>query len=271
MSNDKTYPEERLIHIMETVKNHRSVSVDELSTRFDVTGATVRADLRTLESRGLISRTHGGAILREMVDTHLKMNEDPVYSSRMNRMDAEKAAIGAICARYLMPYDCYIIDDGTTMLHVARNLDSRQKATIITNGLSICNELASHPRVTVICTGGALIREDLAFNGRAAEEMVGKFHTNCTVLGASGITVSEGLTAPDEHRAELKKKMISRSVKTIVAADHTKLTRVSLVPVCEISMIDVLITDWGAAEELLEGFRQQGIEVIVAPGKELPA
>lgn len=264
MAGEKTYPEERLVRIMEIIKQHRSVTVDELAGLFGMTGATIRADLRTLESRGLVTRTHGGALLRELADPTFQLDRDPVYQSRLNRMAPEKEAIGIACAQYIAKEDCVMLDDGSTTLYVAKHFDSQRGATVITNGLTICNELVSHPNCKVICTGGCLVPGDLAFNGRTAEDTVRKFHTSCTVLGASGLTLTEGLTAPDEERAELKKCMIDSSVKTIIVADHTKLSRVSMVPVCEIGFIDVLVTDWGAAEEQLEGYRALGIHVIVA-------
>ncbi len=264
MSIEKAYPEERLIKITELVKKNRTVTVDQLAKMFGITGATIRADLRTLESRGIVSRTHGGAILREFVDAHLKMDEDPVYQSRLSHFNREKEAIGAACASYLNGVDCIYMDDGTTTLFVARSLPHDCHMTVITNGLNCCNELAAHPSVSVICTGGTLTRDNLAFNGRVAEDIVCRFNASYAVLGASGITPLDGLTAPDEQRAELKKRMIEKSAKTIIVADHSKLTRVSLVPVCEISRIDVLITDWNAPSGLLDDYRAQGIEVIAA-------
>jgi DeoR/GlpR family transcriptional regulator of sugar metabolism len=264
MGNEKAYPEERLIQIVKLVQENRTVNVDELAQIFNVTGATIRADLRALESRGVVSRTHGGAILRELVDSHLKRDRDPAYQNRLSRMEAEKEAIGAACAAYLKGEDCITLDDGTTTLCVARHLNRENAVTVITNGLSACNELAGHLNVNVICTGGTLVREDLAFNGRAAEEAVGKFHTSCAVLGASGFTPQQGLTAPDEQRAELKKRMIAGSIKTVIVADHSKLTRVSLVSVCEAGAIDALITDRGASDDILNGIRSCGVQAIIA-------
>jgi len=54
---------ERRQKILEVVSSGKAVTVEELSRILDVSPSTVRRDLRFLESRGLLYRTHGGACL----------------------------------------------------------------------------------------------------------------------------------------------------------------------------------------------------------------
>ena len=79
MNIEKIYPEERLIKIMELLKKKSKVEVEKLTEYFQVTGSTIRADLRELENRNLILRTHGGAMLKEVLDESLKTDRDPAY------------------------------------------------------------------------------------------------------------------------------------------------------------------------------------------------
>ncbi len=58
----KVFREERLHMIMEMLFEQKSVSVDQLTRKFDKSAGMIRLDLAELETRGLISRTHGGAI-----------------------------------------------------------------------------------------------------------------------------------------------------------------------------------------------------------------
>ena len=55
---------DRLDHLRGIVKTEKKVKVTELSQRFDVTEETIRRDLERLELEGLITRTHGGAVLK---------------------------------------------------------------------------------------------------------------------------------------------------------------------------------------------------------------
>ncbi|WP_410254513.1 DeoR family transcriptional regulator [Klebsiella pneumoniae] len=52
--------EEKLLGIL---REKRKVAVSEMCDVFNVSGATIRADLRQLEEEGLLTRTHGSAVL----------------------------------------------------------------------------------------------------------------------------------------------------------------------------------------------------------------
>jgi DeoR family fructose operon transcriptional repressor len=56
------FPDERRSRIAELVATNGKVYVPQLAKLFDVTEATLRKDLNTLEQKGLLKRTHGGAV-----------------------------------------------------------------------------------------------------------------------------------------------------------------------------------------------------------------
>ena len=60
------FREERLRLIMEMVYEKKKVFVKELADKFGKSSSSIRLDLAELESRGLINRTHGGAIIKTM-------------------------------------------------------------------------------------------------------------------------------------------------------------------------------------------------------------
>ena len=78
------FAEERQEQILELLKRNKRVSNTELIKKFGVSGTTIRIDLTELEQKGLLSRTHGGAILKE----------DPVYGedSISSRREKNKEA-----------------------------------------------------------------------------------------------------------------------------------------------------------------------------------
>jgi DeoR/GlpR family transcriptional regulator of sugar metabolism len=65
VSNDQEViiPAERRNRILDYIKQNRSVRIEELASTLDVSEATVRRDLDWLANEGLISRTHGGAVI----------------------------------------------------------------------------------------------------------------------------------------------------------------------------------------------------------------
>jgi Transcriptional regulators of sugar metabolism len=54
--------EERHQEILKIVKEVGRISIGEIQEKFDVSVDSARRDLRILEERGLLKRTHGGAI-----------------------------------------------------------------------------------------------------------------------------------------------------------------------------------------------------------------
>lgn len=261
---EKIYAEERYRKIMNIARANNTIDVIRLSELFGVTGATIRLDLRELESRNLIKRTHGGAILNDANDADFKTVRDPSYISRIQQNTVFKQAIGNAVAELINEDDIIMLDDGSTTLQVAKKLPTSKKITVITNGLNICLELSKHTNIDVIATGGILNKSDLSYNGRFAEEITCKFNANKAILGASGITIKNGITSPDEMKAGLKKAMIQNSSELIIVADHTKLTRISLIPICTLEKVNTLITDSQAPVEIVEIIRGLGVKVILA-------
>ncbi len=263
MSNSRRFAEQRLKEVYEHIQNKKSVDVEELVKVFDVSGATIRSDLRELEKRELITRTHGGAIVREN-GVIKDRNLDPEYKSRMEQNIVNKEKIGMAVAKLIGDNESIMLDDGTTTLQIAGHLPKGKRLTIITNDINICLKVADLENVEVISTGGIFRNRDLSYNGKIAEETTKKFYANKAILGASGVSLEKGITAPEEVKAELKKVMIANCAEVIIVADNTKLGRVSLLPVCDIGCVTTLVTDSNAPKAFIEQLTRQGIHVIIA-------
>ena len=121
--------------IIETLKNTHIIKITDIVKRFDVSNETARRDLEALQNQKLVKRIYGGAVLTAPPSAEQYISR-PMISQR------EKSAIGRACAAMINDGDTILIDTGTTMLEVARNLN-HFNITVITNSLPIINELAS--------------------------------------------------------------------------------------------------------------------------------
>ena len=61
MKNSKGVVFKRQQEILKLLQEHRQLSVDELSSRLEVSEITIRRDLQRFEDQGLIERFYGGA------------------------------------------------------------------------------------------------------------------------------------------------------------------------------------------------------------------
>lgn len=65
----------RLEQIMDYLKGHNLVTVDQLVAITDASPATIRRDLIKLDQEGVISRTHGGVTLNRFIPSQPTTSE----------------------------------------------------------------------------------------------------------------------------------------------------------------------------------------------------
>lgn len=255
--------EERMQKIINLLKKKGKVNVSELVELLGVSEVTIRNDLKELESRGFLKRTHGGAIVPPELFNSVNVPVDSAYMERLKRNAGEKKRLGEATAKLLENGDTILMDDGTTTLYIAKSL-SNKSLTIVTAGINIYMELLDAPGIEVISTGGYLKKDSLSLGGPIAEEVISKFKAEKAILAASSISLTHGLTTPDLLKAELKKKMVEAAMKLIVVADHTKIEKVSLIEVIPVDQIDVLVTGRETPQHIIKKYQERGIEVICA-------
>nr|WP_289707149.1 DeoR/GlpR family DNA-binding transcription regulator [Enterocloster clostridioformis] len=107
---------DRLDHLRGIVKTEKKVKVTELSQRFDVTEETIRRDLERLELEGLITRTHGGAVLKVE-----NMFDRLGYTHRSRTNVEEKKKIAQIVAS-IIPMQATLFADASSTVMEALTL-----------------------------------------------------------------------------------------------------------------------------------------------------
>lgn len=259
----RLFREERLQQIAERLLTGKKVYVDELAAAFGVSASSIRNDLAELAARGLLTRTHGGAIAAEQTVGRLVMQKPLELRKEAGR--AEKEAIGRAAAALVADGDTLMMDGGSTTLYVARHLADKRGLTIVTNAISLLPDLMALPDAQVYVTGGLLDRRLEILLGEIALEALARFRTVKAILGMDGISPVAGLSVVNPAVAAAKRKMMAASDKVIVVCDHSKFDQVCLVPLASFSEIDYLVTDSGTAPAMIEAIRALGPQVIVAP------
>jgi DeoR family transcriptional regulator, aga operon transcriptional repressor len=245
---------ERFSAILEHLSGNGSASVEELSKRLGVSGATIRRDLRQLADQRLLSRTHGGAVIQAV------SYELPVRY-RTERQSQQKQRIAQAAAEFVPPGGVVGITGGTTTTEAARVLAARPDLTVVTNALNIAAELAVRPNLTLIVTGGMARSASFELVGPVAEQTLGGYHLDVTLLGVDGIEAEAGCTTHDYTEARTNTVMLNRSKRAVVLADSTKLGTVAFATICDLSDIDTLITDSEADPAELDRLSSAGLTI----------
>nr|WHW29425.1 putative DeoR/GlpR transcriptional regulator [uncultured bacterium] len=243
--------------ILNQLRTQGRVLVDDLSEVFVSTPQTIRRDLKVLAGTGEVIRFHGGATLRTGV-------EYTGFEARRNIAVEQKEAIGRATAGYIPNNSVIMVNAGTTTAAVARALSRHAGLRIITDNVSVANELRVFAGSEVIVPGGTVRRSDGAILGEGAVEFIRQFRADIAVIGTAALDQEGALLDFDLREAHVARAMIACSRTVIVATDSSKFSNTAPVQIGHLEQVDVLVTDKGEngkAERLCEKF---GVTMIVA-------
>lgn len=249
---------ERQSRIVEFVKQRTSVSVKELSQFFGVTPMTVRRDLDVLESKGLVTRVHGG-VTSLISPIALREKEREAVNI------SQKASIGEASLSLVEEGQTIFIDAGTTTAELAKRLLQMSGLTVVTNSVKVLSILADAPGISLIGIGGVVYGGAWSFVGSLAEAAIRRFHSNLAFLGITSLSLIQGLTEVNYFEAEIKSLIIQQSQRVVLLADSGKFEKVSPISVAPLSDVNVIISDDLLDAQLAEAYKRSGPELILAP------
>ncbi len=260
-------PSQRRRQILEEIRRAGAGSVTQLSDQFGVSTATIRRDLRLLEARGHLERTHGGAITERQTG-----NPPPILAREVRKelRTGQKEQLAHYIARELIHNgDNIALGGGTTVSALIPLLAAKSDLTVVTNGLATTGELHHALRYRtdahILCCGGILRLVSSTFVGPVAEQFFHGLHVNKLLLSATGLTPDTGVTDPDMLETQVKRAMIASADQVIFVMDSRKLGVKSLITVLPISEIDILVTDDELSDNHREMLAAHGVDVRIAP------
>lgn len=238
-----------------------NVSIRSLSEKMNVSEMTLRRDLGELESRGLVRRVHGGAVLAS--------DRDPGYWLRYKQFQKEKRIIGTATASLIQADQTVYLDTGTTAIEVARalvrrSLEENLRVRVVTHAINVGAELAGNPKISLHQIGGEIFPDTLGATGRESVQQILALNYDLFFLGVSGAEQSAGWTNSSPVGIDTKQAVIERAKKTFVIADSSKWGKVSFLPVAPINGVDGWITDSGMPAGEQNKLHRLGVPVIVA-------
>ncbi|WP_298835361.1 DeoR/GlpR family DNA-binding transcription regulator [uncultured Piscinibacter sp.] len=229
---------ERQQRIAETLREHGRVEVASLAAEYGVSEDTVRRDLRQLAARGLVQKTHGGAVA-------LHATVLPT-TQRAGLLTGAKRAIARAAVKRVEANHTLFVDGGTTTLalvNALKSADAPRPLTVVTHALDVALAVADEPRIRLVLAGGAWLAAPRIFVGDAALATVRAHRADIAFLGACALHPRAGLTAHDPQEAAIKRAMVDGAAQRIVLTDATKLDVVAPCAVSRLDEIDRVISD----------------------------
>ena len=254
---NKMFAEERRNLILTQLQKEKRLAVKELAQSLNVSEATLRTDLNIMEEEGLLTRTHGGAVLNQSIPSKNSFTERAMRNIEYKKTITNKAI------KLIHYKNSILLDASTTALELARKLkETDMRLTVVTNGLSTAIELKENPNINVIILGGIARMGSMALEGLIGNAILNKINIDIMFTSASGFTIEDGLTDFNVYEVELKKQMIEKADKVVALIDHTKIGSSSISSFATIDQIDTLITDTKLSDDLIKELTSHEIKVI---------
>lgn len=253
------YIEERHQAILDWLKKHGSISNSDIQERFSVSYESAKRDLRILEEKGLLKRTHGGALPVHQVAMARPANLTikDYGEIKKNYLCIAKEAIGMIENN-----DVIFLSSTTVSYFIAQNLPCDKRIRVVTNSIIIAEELRGKENISVILLGGEMDHKGNCFDAFAINT-VNKLRIDKSFICSAAISAEFGLSIQRSAAISFFNAVMDSSKINIGLFPKEKIGFDSIISICPAERLGVLITDWDALEEDLELFREKGIEVIV--------
>ena len=244
------FQEERLQTIAEKLEREGRIVTKDLVDELNTTPVTLRKDLLLLEKRGLLKRTHGGAVKVNRLYPGQALNEKEKINLE------EKIRIVRKAATFVAEGDTIILDSGSTTSLLAKELRNFKRLVVITNALNIAS-------VEVIVVGGNLLKMAATMVGPLADDTLRKVSADKLFMGVDGVDMNIGLTTPDINEAKTSRVMMGSAGEVFLLVDASKFGRRSLGVISPLNAIDKLITTKHLSEEEFQQLSKNEIDIFM--------
>lgn len=236
--------EQEIITILEGTNGF--VTVKRLCDALFASESSIRRDLKSLEERGLIKRSYGGA--------SLKTNGSGIitFNNRTRQNIKAKQLIAAKAASIIKEGDIVFLDQSSTSFYLASELVNRKSLTVVTNNIEIMMRL-SNSAVKIISSGGYLSDENRnCLIGGDAQATFGRVFANTVFFSVKAL--SHDGVACDCSREEIivREAMFKNSAKKILLCDSSKFGERAAYKQCDLVDVDCLISEESNAQRFAQ-------------------
>ncbi|MBS1567242.1 MAG: DeoR/GlpR transcriptional regulator [Bacteroidetes bacterium] len=248
---------ERHQFILQRLQENGRVDIHALSEQMEVSGVTIRKDLKLLEEKKLLFRTKRGGSINNPYAAEKPINEKEFINAD------QKKRIGRVALRLVEDTDSIIIGSGTTVFELARILYPAKRLVVITPALKVALELYNRANTEVLQLGGLIHQSSASAADSIAEKILENISCDILFLGVDGIDPEFGLSIANITEASLNTKMIQLAQKTVIMADSTKFGRRGLGRIAGVEQVQYIITDPGISASTKKSLEEKGVTVLL--------
>jgi DeoR/GlpR family transcriptional regulator of sugar metabolism len=252
--------EERRRKILLKLEEKGKVRVNELSEELGCSEVTIRNDIKCMERAGKLIRTHGGAL-------RIEENFQKKYSSESIYRNVDKKRDIAACAYdFITDRDTIILDEASTSFYLALHIKQRaeKRIAVVTNSLTVGNELAGLKHVELYIVGGSVGGHLAATMGSEAISDLARFHVDKAFIGVHSINFDVGITSIATPQMQVKQAILKAAERVYVLADSSKFGGGYLSVICPLKSITKIITDNQVNKTYVKRAEEEHVSVVIA-------
>ena len=253
--------EERHQKILEVLKQKQSITNQEIQEMFGISYDSAKRDLRLLEEQGLLKRTHGGAIPLRNVGFQTEVG-NLTARERVSKVLPNYLAIAKRAVACIEKNDVIYITSASIGYLMTQNLPQDLSCTVVTNSISIADNLRQYPNITILLLGGELQQNGVVYDGFALE-MLRRLRFDKVFVTSACVSAEFGLSI-QRTRNMFIYSILSSARKVYGLYPSAKIGMDSILSLCSVDTLDVLITDEDASEEDLKKIDEKGVEIWLA-------
>lgn len=254
------FMEERQRDIVRRVNKTGRIMVSEIQSLYHISADCARRDLRLLESKGLIQRTHGGAIAATPKGVYPENTYNP---KDLPEVKNDYLAVAKRAVEYIEKQEVIYITTSSVGYYMAISLPEDLEITVLTNSVTIAEALRKKENVSVILLGG-----EMSHRGHCHDyytiQMVKNIRIDKAFLSHSALSLEFGASIHNSAGVEFGKAVMENSTMNIGLYPSEKIGKSSIHSVCKIEDYDLLITDEHVSEDFLRQLNDLGVGYIVA-------
>jgi DeoR family transcriptional regulator, fructose operon transcriptional repressor len=252
--------EERHQEILNLIKQNGRISIGEIQEKYNVSVDSARRDLRILEEKGLLKRTHGGAI------PMMQVGWIPPRIRDMKNMDIWEnyAAIAKRGASFVKEGDIVYLTSGSVGFIMLKYLPRNINYTLVVNSVTLAEELKYWDNITLyICGGKVRSHGTASLVDSLATSFIKNMHFDLNLITGAGFDAEFGFSNGTDETATFQRTVIANSRNNVMLMPNQKIGFRAFIKVCDAVCFDTLITDWDAVEDELTKIEDLGVDVLV--------
>lgn len=249
--------EERQKDIIKKLNETGRILVSEIQEFYQISADCARRDLRVLESKGLLQRTHGGAIPVNPKEIYPTPTYNPVD---IKEIQPDYLAVAKRAVEYIENKDVIYITTSLVGYYMAENFPEEISITVLTNSVTIAEMLRKKMNISVILLGG-----EMSHRGHCHDfytiQMVKNIRIDKAFLSHTALSLDFGASIHDPAGVEFGKAVMKNSSMNIGLYPSKKVGKNSIHSVCRINEYDLLITDNNISEDFLIQAKELGVVI----------